>query len=601
LKVSVSSGKMEGVMKKFKSLECLFFVLLWPAALQGQIFGPSDRAGEYPGMSARLPGQGAEEDVQITAKPLWRQALGGSIIGLPAAQVQSVVVALDSGTVKACSSGGRLLWAYHAGGRISPHVSRSREGTCYLSRTSGVFIAVNRAGRELWRRSPGSPLSGPAVPGWDGRVFVPTGKRLSCYTNSGNLLWRREFDSPMAMQPRPGIRGGLLTVLDNGELLFIDPFGGIAGRRLSAVPRIVVPVGGSGGDRALVLYPSGAAEFIDPESPDRQPRILPRLPSPPLAAESRGNHAAVLMEGGGVILLSGEDGSFLWTGESHIGGADTQAAMIFDERGVYVLSRSGAAGFTADGRRLWYIRLEGAAAIPAFGDDGVLYSGGGDWILYAYKLEDRVRQGKQALYGPAPEGSYGTGNPPPSPWADFYYRFDEKELDARLDLVEKAIGEGRVGEEELAFTACLMETAAAGTENPHGSLTHPPVQVRHRVRALQLLSLIGSGETVPFLARLFSRDGEPLVRAAAAEAVGGIGLDPEGLALRSFTNALLSPSSSRDEQVQLAVAAAAGALCRFSGPPLSDTGIKILNLLTADSRPGQVRQRARRELASLRL
>ncbi|MDR1617528.1 MAG: PQQ-like beta-propeller repeat protein, partial [Treponema sp.] len=351
--------------------------------------------------------------------------------------------------------------------------------------------------------------------------------------------------------------------------------------------------------RALALYPSGAAEIIDPESPGRRPYILPRLPAPPLAAEGRGGHVAVLMENGGVILLSGEDGSFLWTGESHITGAGAKAAMIFDERGVYVLSRSGAAGFTADGRRLWYIRLQGAAAIPAFGDDGILYSGGGDWILYAYKLEDRVRQQKQALYGPAPEGSYGTGNPPPSPWADFYYRFDERELDARLDLVEKAIGEGRVGEEELAFTAYLMEAATAGTENPHGS-PHPPVQVRHRVRALRLLSLIGSGETVPFLSRLFSRDREPLVRAAAAEAVAGIGLDPDGLALRSFMNFLVSPPSGQDEQVQIAVAAAAGALCRFSGPPLSGTGIKVLNLLTADSRPGPVRQRAWRELTALR-
>ncbi|MDR2159633.1 MAG: PQQ-like beta-propeller repeat protein, partial [Treponema sp.] len=344
-------------MKKNKSLRRLLFVLCWPAALHAQIFGPSDRTGEYPGMSARLPGQGTEENAQIAAEPLWRQALGGSVIGLPAVQVQSVVVALDSGNIKAYSSGGRPLWTYNAGGRIGPHVSRSREGTCYLSRTSGVFIAVNRAGRELWRRSPGAPLSGPAVPGWDGRIFVPTGKRLSCYTNSGNLLWRREFDSPMALQPRLGRKGGLLTVLENGELLFIDPFGGIAGYRLSAVPRTVIPAGGPGEDRALVLYPSGAVELIDPESPGRRPSVLPRLPAPPLSAEGRGNQAAVLMEDGGVILLSGEDGSFLWTGKSHIGGAGAETAMICDERGVYVLSRSGAAGFTAGGRRLWFIRL----------------------------------------------------------------------------------------------------------------------------------------------------------------------------------------------------------------------------------------------------
>ncbi|MDR1900464.1 MAG: PQQ-like beta-propeller repeat protein [Treponema sp.] len=295
-------------MKKNNPLPALL-LLLWPAALYGQIFGPSDRAGEYPGMSARLPG-GGEENAQITAEPLWRQALGGSVIGLPAVQVQSAVVVLDSGNIKTYSSQGKPLWAYNAGGRLSPYVSRSREGTCYLSRTNGVFIAVNRAGRELWRRRPGAPLSGPVVPGWDGRIFVPTGKKLSCYTNSGYLLWQRNFDSPMALHPRLGRDGGLLTVLENGELLLVDPFGGILSYRLSSVPRTVVSVGGSSGGRALVLYPSGAAELIDPESPSQRPYTLPRLPAPPLFAESRGNRAAVLMEDGGVIPFPGRTAVF---------------------------------------------------------------------------------------------------------------------------------------------------------------------------------------------------------------------------------------------------------------------------------------------------
>jgi outer membrane protein assembly factor BamB len=56
----------------------------------------------------------------------------------------------------------------------------------------------------------------------------------------------------------------------------------------------------------------------------------------------------------------------------------------------------------------------------------------------------------------------------------------------------------------------------------------------------------------------------------------------------------------RDEQTLTAVAAATGALCRFSGPPLSDTGVKILSLLTGDNQPKLVQQQARRELASLR-
>jgi outer membrane protein assembly factor BamB len=529
------------------------------------------------------------------------------VLGLPAVQAQSAVVALDSGNIKAYSTQGRPLWTYYAGGRISPHVTRSREGTCYLSRTNGIFIAVNRAGRELWRVNPGGPLSGPAIPGWDSRIFVPAGRTISCYTGSGYRLWQKKLENSISVHPILSRDGGILLVLENNELLHLDPFGNAFSRTLQAAPQAVLSVGSSPGPgRFLILYKTGAAEIIDPAYPGRRPYTLPRLPGPPLAAVSRENKAAVTLAGGQVVLVSGEDGRFLWYGDSHIktgrtgAAGDGTASMIYDERGIYILSKSGATGFTEDGRRLWIIRLEGAAAIPSFGDDGILYSGGWDWILYAYRLEDRVSRETRSIYGPAPLGSYGTGNPPPSPWADYYFRFNEDELNTQLTLIERAIQANAVGGEELAYTAYLMETARGEYNRPGAFQTNPPVHLQHRVRALGLLAILGSRETIPFLADLFNRDNEPVIKAAAADAIGKIGIDPGGIALRSFTAAIFPAGSVRDEQALTAIASAAGALCRFSGPPLSDTGVKILTLLTGDAYPRIVQQRARRELASLR-
>jgi outer membrane protein assembly factor BamB len=519
-------------------------------------------------------------------------------------QAQSAVVALDGGSVKAYSTGGRPLWTYYARGRLSPYVTRSREGTCYISRTNGVLIVVNRAGRELWRTNPGGPLSGPVVPGWDGRIFVPTGRKISCYTGSGWLLWQKNLESPIKLQPALSREGGVLLTLENGELLHIDPFGKTFSRKLSAPPRAVLSLGPAGmPGRFMVLYQNGAAELLDPARPDQRPYTLPRLPGPPVAAVSRENQAAVTLADGQVVLVSGENGSFLWYGDSHLKNrrnppAAGEVSMLFDERGIYVLSKTGATGFTGDGRRLWFIRLEGAAAIPAFGDDGMLYSGGDDWILYAYRLEDRIRQQKQSMYGPASLGSYGTGNPPPSPWADYYFRFSEDEMETQFSRIEAVLAAHRIGEDELAFTAYLMEAAGSGSRQP--GQTQPPVQVHYRVRALRLLAVIGSRETIPFLANLFNRDNEPVIKAAAADAIGRIGIDPEGIALRAFMAAIFPSGPVRDEQVLTAVAAATGALCRFSGPPLSDMGVKILNLLTAGSQPRLVQQQARRELAALR-
>jgi outer membrane protein assembly factor BamB len=330
---------------------------------------------------------------------------------------------------------------------------------------------------------------------------------------------------------------------------------------------------------------------------------LPNLGGIPLAAVGREDKAAVVLSNGRLLLLSLPGGETLWSGETHlVPGRDTgEVNMLYDERGIYVLSGSGATGFAGDGRRLWIIRIEGSVVVPAFSDDGFLYSGGTDWILYAYRPEERLRRRRRSLYGIVPEGNYGTANPRPSSLADFYFRFDERELRTRLSHISRMIQAGTVGAEEREFTAYLMEIAdSLGVNLLRETLARPPVQVDRRVEALRLLGYLGSRETIPFLAGLYTRDQDSLVKAAAAEAIGRIGVDPDGYAFRAFTSLIFPPVSYRDEAVLSATAAAAGALCRFSGPPLSEAGIKLLVALGQDGRPRSVQNRAREELASLR-
>jgi outer membrane protein assembly factor BamB len=270
--------------------------------------------------------------------------------------------------------------------------------------------------------------------------------------------------------------------------------------------------------------------------------------------------------------------------------------LIYDERGIYVLSSSGAAGFTGEGEIRWHLDLKGTSSVPGFGDDGILYAGGDDWILYAFKLEDRVRRFPPSMYGPRPEGNYGAGSPPPSSWTGSSLRWEESILDGQLRIIGEDIIRGRTGEREMEYTAFLMETAAAGRdpENPRRALVH----VSRRIRCLQFLAMIGSRDAIPFLVRIFEEEREPAVKAAAAEAIGAIGQDSGGAALRAFLGAV-SRGNPPEDQVLAAVAAAAGALSRFSGPPLSEGGIRILSLLGSPNRSNQVRALARRELESL--
>jgi outer membrane protein assembly factor BamB len=354
----------------------------------------------------------------ITSDPFWRQALGGTVLSLPSVQAQSAVVALDGGNIRAYSTAGKPLWNYSARGKISPYVTRSREGSTYFSRTNGILIAVNRAGRELWRRDSGSALCAGVVTGWDGRLFVPVEKKILCYTASGNLLWSTKLESPFSIAPKIDHGGGIYFALNNNEVYRIDHFGRANKWALSNTPIVLVSTPQM---LILALYKDGTIETVNaPKDENQSPLdknkslMFPKLPSAPIAAIERNGNIAVTMNDGRVAFISADKKEIVWLGDSHIremikagGRPEPEAEMLFDERGIYVLSKNGAAGFTIDGRRLWFTNLQNAAAIPAFGNDGVLYSGGKDWILYSYKIEDRVMPGKNALYGPIPEGNYG--------------------------------------------------------------------------------------------------------------------------------------------------------------------------------------------------
>jgi len=541
----------------------------------------------------------------------WRHALGGSVIGNPVAQVESVVAATDGGSLKSFSSQGTPLWDYYAHGRLAPFVSRSREGTSYICRTNGLFIAINRSGRELWQHNLGSPLVFPVLIGWDGRLFIFTDKRITCTTAAGYMLWSKTLTAKIALAPVLDSGGGFILALENSEILRIDAFGNTLTHPASAIPAAVTSLNIERyGLAILLLYESRSMEMIIPALKsaltDSGPiKARMDLPSPPLAAAGRDREAAVLLKDGRVALIAPEyppptvssdripsGMKILWTQASHINPTEltnaNSANIILDERGIYVLSKTGATGFTGTGLRLWMMRLRGAAAIPAFGDDGILFSGGSDWVLYAYNLEDRVRAAQRLLYGEASEGDYGTGNPGPSSWAGYYFRFYDAELQGRFSEIRLAIRSGAVGSNEKEYAAYLMEVASDRQAN-----------LLYRVEAARLLAYIGSRETIPFLANLFSRDSDFSVKAAAAASIGKIGVDPEGLALRAFENAILPPARLLNEEALTAVASAIGALCRFSGPPLSEAGIRLLTILSGYDAFPIVRNQAQREIRIL--
>jgi outer membrane protein assembly factor BamB len=320
-----------------------------------------------------------------------------------------------------------------------------------------------------------------------------------------------------------------------------------------------------------------------------------------------------MLTNGKLVFVSGgsgagnnEDGPrILWSAETHTGTIGPEdVKLICNDWIICALSKTGITGFSENGEKSLSFNLRNISSLPALSEDGSLYAGGNDWILYAYQTEDNVDNEKKAgqrSAGGNVRKSYGTADPRLPTLEQYPYLFEENEISQDLKLINRFTRSGDTGEYERLTVAYLMEIATGLREHTlPRSRGGAPISPHYRVEALRLLGYLGSRETIPFLAHICLVDPEPAARAAAANAIGRIGVDPEGIAFRAFTSLIYPPSPTPDDQVLLAIASAIGSICRFSGPPLSETGAKLLVALEGRERSQILQRRAREELSSLK-
>jgi outer membrane protein assembly factor BamB len=478
----------------------------------------------------------------------------------------------------------------------------------------GTFMAVNRVGRELWRIELGRPMSYPAVVGWDGRLLIAVGQEMFCRTASGIALWTQDLGSPMAMAPVLDHAGGVATFLENRDFVRISHLGAIERIRLDRQPAIIVPIITGEINSFLLLYQNGEVENIKLDLNGSRNGMLsrsrlPALPVTPIAAIGYEDQAAVTLKDGRVALISGTSARIAWTGNSHEATAEKgagdlnpgDAAMAFDERGIFSFSRHGGTAFAEDGRRRWLLRVPETSAIPVLSAEGLVYACGKDQVLRTYKIDNQVRKIPRSMYGPEPEGTYGLGNPPPSPWTRDSSRYDESIMAAVYAEIDRATSTGQVGENEPLYVAYLMDQIGYFLNTPNASLVRAPIKVPQRIELLRLLARMGSRETIKFLVTIYNRDPEPSIKAACCEAIGKIGVDPKGEAINAYFFLLSRDNANRDSQTLLSASDSIAALCRFSGPPLAGDGILLLTQIARfpDFR-SDVKKRAQDQLNALR-
>ncbi|MCL2472109.1 MAG: PQQ-binding-like beta-propeller repeat protein [Treponema sp.] len=551
--------------------------------------------------------------MQVGAAPVWDQNLDDIVLGQPFLQAESAVLACAAGSIKSFYMTGTPLWSFDPQDAVTPFIARSVEGAAYICNSAGSFKAINRVGRELWRINLENPINFAPVVGWDGRVFIPVGSQIYCRTAAGHPLWSIDLGSPMSVAPLLDHAGSLATVLANRDFVRVNQFSTVERIKLDREPLLIVSLKSNILDTYVLFYPSGETELLRfnekaPSGKKFSREKFPSLPAIPAAAASKGDQFTVTLQDGRVLLFN-SGGQILWTGNSHEtatekGSANldkSRAAMVFDERGIYVLTTKGATGFTADGRRRFILKFAEASAIPALSEEGLLYVCGNDKYLHTYKVDTKQRNvPRSKYYGPNPEGSYGMGNPPPSPWSTDSQRYNDDQQALMYTQIEKAISSGQIGENEPAYTAYMIEMIGFFLNDPHYSKVRPAVKPPQRVALIKLLGKIGSRETVPFLWNIFDKDPEPSIKAACAEAIGQIGVDPNGSTFESYNFLLAASNPNRDPQLLMSATASIAALCRFSGPPLSAEGILLLRFFSnLNWAPNSIKAQIKNEIDAL--
>ncbi len=569
-----ASAVHDGARARLRRLGAAFLILLsFPPAF----------------LSAQAAAQPQAEDLLA-----FRFALGGGAAAGPVAAGDRVWVLSEDRTLYVLDGSGRAVgkraWKEGVPGWIAPDAF----GRALLPSSDGSLLLVNRAGLEVYRLRPGGAVPHPPAFGPDGRFFITAGRRLLAYSAGGRLLWSDALAAeavrePLARHSSSG-KTRVALALRNGAVREYDEHGSLLAEIEGPEPPAALA---DAGDGLALVYRDGTVSVRGEQG---QELSRARLAGSPVAACGDGSGVWVLLAGGRAVRV-GADGK---TGAAtDTGVPDARALRVFPER-VLVLGPRGAASLSREGEVFRDLALRNAPRLPAVTTSGLVLSAGEDWILYAYRFE------KPLGAFPVPDVGYPD-------YADIRARAEEEAFwnpDFKYDdgilrelrRIEKSAGSGSIGAGEpdaLAFCSAIAlgygvrEASRYGGAAPAGPR---PSSALPRAAACDILGALGSPRAVPVLTEAYLLDPDPAVRAGAAEALGSIGLDPSGQAMRAFQRAA-DREYFLDDRGALATIGAVEAIYRAQGELSDPAGFQAVLKLAGKPYGSAVRSRA---LAALR-
>ncbi|MBN1834556.1 MAG: PQQ-binding-like beta-propeller repeat protein [Spirochaetales bacterium] len=460
----------------------------------------------------------------------WRFVTGGQITFKPAADHRGILYVPSADRhLYALSPEGRERWRAPLGGRPSTAAVVMYDGTILVGTRSGRLVALGPSGRERWsfRTRAGACLT-PAL-GRDGSVYLAAAEgTLHCLSHVGRELWRFRAGVELEAPPSVGPDGTVYLPASDRRLLALSPEG--AKRWELALPgRVSSPAV----DRDGCLYVGASGiHRVDPDGTLLWSYPIPARTSAPVLTASG---AVAAGSWSGRLYALTPEGRRLW--ELRL-PAPVAHDLASAGDALYVATASiRLYGVHGDGRLGWSFAAKQGVGAPAVCRDGSLCVGAEDWILYGLGVP--AARPASGAWPVAHHDYQNTGRAGALEDLDNAAALilktlaasesQELKLMALEDIASYLRGERYLGVHAQTLEEVLSLLSSEGVTIrtlERGRLVgrYPAV----REASCPVLAQLGTeGARVQLLSVLRS-DPELSVRIAAVQALGSLGLDPDG-------------------------------------------------------------------------
>ncbi len=488
----------------------------------------------------------------------WRFVTGGKILYKPAVDHRGIIYfASDDRHLYAVLPEGREKWSFALRSKPSSSPVISYSGTIYIGCVSGKFYAVAPNGSLRWCFDSGSGACLNPALGRDGTIYLPTsGGTLYALDFAGNEKWRFKARAGISSSASIGPGGSIYFSSTDRRLYALNPSGE---KKWEARMSGSVGTPAVGLDGNLYVNSSGI-QAISPNGKHLWHYSIPARTADPV------------IQSDGIIIAGAQNarlyaissrGKKIW--DLYIGEAMQSPAAVAEDNSIFVGTENNHLYVvTPDGRVQWVFSAKRTVRIPTITEDGSLYFGSDDWILYALKLK--------------------AGGPDDGPWPIYLHdtqhtsRFNGlkdlcspaamilKELAysnsidlkfAALSDIEQYI-EGRKFlavhvqslEEILAFLALEGVTYRVYEQ---GTVINNYPQVR--LRSCEILGSLATEGAWNILLDVIHNDSDSMVKTTAVGALARIGADVNGRAVKTILFELEKSSAGQQQFIFAALTA----------------------------------------------